>query len=310
VEVQETTHNFGEAVRGETVTHGFTVKNAGSQPLIFEEVWRTDALAAISLKQWLEPGQESKIALALDTSRLKGAVETGVVLHTNDPRQPVVKLIMKGKVKPLVELKPYAALFLSAFQGEAKEGSVAIVNHDSKPLRIPLVECKSEQFRAHLETVKEGREYRLLIKANPEAPPGRFKDTVRLFTDNEKDPEIEIPVKISIKGDVYAFPDHLDFGEIKLKEMEQAARPLVLPSGRVLVARRPGKAGDLQIRVETDLAFIKVEKTPESGGTFYQLTVSPVKEKLPQGNFTGKILVHTTDPETRKLIIPVSGSIL
>jgi hypothetical protein len=307
---KEKTYDFGKVARGERVTHVFPFRNAGSEELIFEEIWSTEILPIIVLNRWVPAGKEDKITLILDTSDLQGEVETGAILHTNDPQNPIIMLKMQGKVKPPVELQPYSAIFISAFQGEEKEGAVTIVNNAKKPLKITRMISKSDQFRARLETVKAGQQYRLLVKVSPRAFPGRCKDTVLLYTNNEKKPEIEILVKLFIKNEVYAIPDYLDFGTPKLDALEQAAKSDKILIGKVLVkTRHHSGPKDFQIGITSDLPFLKVENSPLDEGRTYQLSVYLVKEKLVRGSFNGKIRVHTNDQKVPLVIIPVVGNI-
>lgn len=290
--------------------HAFQIKNAGNEELIFEEIWGTEILPIVVFNRWIPAGKEDKITLILDTSDLQGEVETGVILHTNDPQNPIITLKLQGKVKPPVELQPYSSLFISAFRGEEKEGALTIVNNAKQPLKITRMISKSEQFRARLETVKAGRQYRLLAKVSPRAFPGRSKDTVLLYTDNEKKPEIEIPVKLFIKNEVYAIPDYLDLGTPKLGALEQAAKSEKILIGKVLVkTRHHSGPKDFQIGITSDLPFLKVENSPVGGGRSYQLSVYLVKAKLVRGSFTGKIRVHTNDQKVPLVIIPVVGNI-
>jgi hypothetical protein len=308
--VREIVYDFGEIAQGEKLSHSFSIKNKGSEELVFEEIWSTGIMPAIILNRWIDLGKEDKITLVLDTSKLLGDIETGAILHTNDPQQHIIEVKMKGKVKPPFELQPYSALFISAFRGEEKEGAVTIVNNAKQPLKITRMISKSEQFRPRLETVKAGHRYRLLVKVSPQAFPGRSKDTVFLYTDSEKKPVIEIPVKLLIKNEVYAIPDYIDFGTFKLDALEQAAHGEKMMIGKVLLERRhrPGQK-DFQISIASDLPFLKVENSPLDGGRTYQLSVYLVKAKLVRGSFNGKIRVHTNDKMVPLVIIPVIGNI-
>ena len=304
----ETSFNFGDAVQGERVSHAFPITNAGNEALIFEEIWSIGTLPMIVLKRWLPPGQEDKITLVLDTGDLRGEAETGVILHTNDAANPVITLKMQGKVKPPVEVRPFSTLYISASKGEAKEGAVTIVNNGKKPLNIAEVSSESGQFQTRLETVQEGREYRLVARVNPQAFPGRSKDVVHLSTDSEQTPEIEIPVKLFIKDAVFAFPDSIDFGTVNLEALRKTPGSEI-SYGKVLIKQRRGQGEDFGIKATSDLPFLRVAESPVRAGESYQLEVFLLKENLPKGSFTGKISVQTTNPAAPQVVIPVFGEI-
>lgn len=212
--LQETVYNFGAVMKGERVTHVFTVRNNGTKDLVFEKAALTEQGMTIKLQKVIPPGGEGRVTLELATDQVQGSIEASALLYTNDPLRPTVQLSLKGRAKGIIDLLPYAAIFISAFKGEVKEGAVNIANNDKKPLQITKVQSESDRFRAQLQSVKEGEEYKLVVKLNPNAPPGRSKDIVRLFTNNEKMPQLNVPVNVFIKNEVYTFPDQVDFGTI------------------------------------------------------------------------------------------------
>ncbi len=74
---------------------------------------------------------------------MKGPVEGAPVVRMNDPRQPEAQFALKGVVQPPIEFQPFGAIFLSAFRGETVGGSVQVLNHEDRPLRILGLESNS-----------------------------------------------------------------------------------------------------------------------------------------------------------------------
>jgi hypothetical protein len=267
------------------------------------------------MKKEIQPGEDAKVILILDTRKILGGqggkITTTALLHTNDLSTPKIELKLQGEVKPPpIEFKPIKGIFLAGFKGEEKEGSVTILNHKAKPLDIFTMESKSPRFQAQLQTVKPGQEYRLVVTPKPDAAPGKSRDLILLFTDDPERAEIQVPVLLFVKDEVYTFPDLIDFGQCDLNKIKQSAEFASSLSQTILVKRRPGKGKDFQIKLSSDLPFLAIQKTPKSGSETYSLNVSLVPEKLKAGKIDSSITVHTNDKEVPELKIPVKGEII
>lgn len=305
--LEETSYNFGKAWQGDTVMHIFKLKNGGNAELKFEKPKITGNHTTVMMKKSLPPGGEMGITVAMDTPGDEGEVKTGAILYTNDPKKREIELKMRGRVRPMISLTPMGALYFSVYQGTAGEKAIDITNHYETPIKITRVEQKSERFETQLQTIEAGQKYRLVVRVNPRAVPGRTMEKVTLFTDCSKRPELSIGVNIFVKQDVYVFPDRVDFGKVSLTEIEKKPENLNLLIQTLQVKRREGKGQDFQAKLEYDIPQITVKKTPESGSETYRLDVALVPEKLKPGKIDSYITVHTNDKEVPELKIPVKG---
>jgi hypothetical protein len=308
--ISEKEHHFGKAMVGDTVSHVFKLKNAGDLELTIENIEITDVFTKIMFKRSIPPGQEIDITLILDTGKVKGEIETGAILSTNDPTNPLIELKMWGRIHSLIDILPMSAIFFSVYKGESQAKSVNLVNNDKKPFQITKIESLSNRFNYKLKTVKEGQEYQFLVKVNPKASLGRTMEKATLFTNNEKIPQFDIGVNIFVKDDVYNFPDDINFGTIDLEKLKKNPQLLDLLIQTILVKRREGKGSDFQIKLEHNIPFIDIKKDPESGSETYRLDVSLVLDKMTKGKIDTFIKVITNDKEVPELKIPVKGEII
>jgi len=46
----------------------------------------------------LKPGEKGKISTKFETAGRKGLVSKGITVHSNDPKQPVINLILKADI--------------------------------------------------------------------------------------------------------------------------------------------------------------------------------------------------------------------
>jgi hypothetical protein len=306
--VKENEYDFGSVRRGASVIHVFTIKNEGTEDLVIENVELMERFTTVRVLKAIPPGREGKITVTFETARFAGEFRTGVILSTNDPENPRIVFVMKGRVSDPIDVLPYSAVFLTSFQGETAERSLSIVNNDVEPLLIKEVQSEGKSFHAELQSIRENMEYRLSVRSNPDAAPGKYKEILWLSTNNEKIPRLKVVVNNYIKNEVYVFPEEIDLGTIRLEDLEKVAGMERVLSQTVLVKHREAK--DFKIQVEHDLPFIKVSQTPASGSDTYRLDIVPRKEKLTKGKIGGVIRVQTNDEDVPELTIPVVGEIL
>lgn len=303
----EREHDFGKVWQGKGVTHNFKLKNSGEADLKIEKIEIADRSTRVQVKGIIPPGHEEEVIIALDTRELIGDVNTSVILHTNDRVNPNPELRMRGQVNPVIGVYPMDAVFFTLYQGQTKERSLTIVNHYDQPIRITKVESSSSRFTAKLETIKEGKEYKLHVRVNPGSAPGRTMEKAILVTDSVRKPELAVGVNIFMKRDVYNFPDQVDFGVVNLEELRRNPGILGLLRQTVLVKRREGKGKDFHVTLKHDIPFISITKEPESGSEIYRLDVSLLPEKLVKGKIESFIRVLTNDKEVPEIKIPVAG---
>src|SRR5262245_36092276 len=169
----ETSFQFERVLVGAVVEHDFALKNAGSAPLRIIGVQMTSPLIVTSMPASVAPGSEAKIRIKLDTSGLRGHFPGEIQVALDDPNMHEANLGFVGDIVPSVEVAPAPAFFLAARRGEQRRASVEIINHEPEPLRIDELHHPSERFSTTLETVEEGRRYRLTLFLKPDGPGGR-----------------------------------------------------------------------------------------------------------------------------------------
>jgi len=114
---------------------------------------------------------------------------------TNDPKEPVVQLMVKGPVDKFATINP-RLLNLRGNAGEALEGTVIIVPDEKYPFKVVSVAAKEgRNIRVALNETKEGGKsaYVLVVK-NLKADAGSYTDTVVLKTDSKLQPELDVRV--------------------------------------------------------------------------------------------------------------------
>jgi hypothetical protein len=109
-------YNGGTSPPGTTVTHDFTVTNAGTDALLIYEVVPGCGCTVVSFDKFIPPGKSGTITVNVDLYREWAGQDyyKAVTVITNDPEQPRLRLLMRGKIgmptdgKPLNRVTPPA----------------------------------------------------------------------------------------------------------------------------------------------------------------------------------------------------------
>lgn len=98
---------FQPVPEGVKVVHNFVLYNHGNEPLDIlgiKSAW--GCTAATSTRQIL-PGEEGQITVSFNTSNYGGRQKKEIVrVQTNDPQQPLINLVVTGKVVKFAEMCP------------------------------------------------------------------------------------------------------------------------------------------------------------------------------------------------------------
>jgi hypothetical protein len=305
ISIPQTHFDFGTAVRGAVVEHAFTVVNRGSTAVRIKKVRLTPPLLPANMPVEIPAGQDTALRVKLDTKTLEGAYEGVILLSFDDGVD--VQLTLAGRVVLPIEVVP-PVIVLTAQRGESKQASVEIVNHEREPVMIGAVRHPLGRYTTRLETVEEGRRFRLTLLLKPDGPAGRNKDSIVLKTSNPAVPELQVFAHTFLRERVYTFPDTVDLGVLRLEDIQQSPELLKSTAQILMIYRR--ETSDFQAQVSTDVPGIGI--TAERGplGDRYQVTVTLQRESIRVGKISGSIFIATNDSEFPKLTVPVSGEIV
>ena len=93
---------------------------------------------------------------------------------------------------------------VSGFRGETKRASLDIVSHEPEPLRVIKVEHPKDRFDSQLETLEEGKRYRLTLTLNPKGPAGKHTENIKVTTSSNNITYLEFGVSTELKERVSA----------------------------------------------------------------------------------------------------------
>lgn len=169
VSVGETSYDFGIINQGQLVTSSFSVGSIGTEPLLIERIEFSMPGMNARVKQHIEPQEKTQINVTWDTSRFRREIMGQATLYLNDPAMPQIILSLSGTVIPDIEFLPRPAFYFSQFTGENHSQSITLKNNQDHPLE-------------------------LTVSVKPDAPAGRFRDSLVIKTNDPEHPNLVIAV--------------------------------------------------------------------------------------------------------------------
>ena len=206
-----------------------------------------------------------------------------------------------------IELKPLPAIFVVAARGSEKHASVELTNHRPEPLEILDIGNPSERFTARVETLEEGRRFRVVVTLKGKGQAGKRQEILELRTNLADAPILRIPVNTRVRERVYTFPESVFMGRYPLSEI-QSDQALARSRVQILMVYRKETTG-FEIKVSSDISFLTIESEQGPKGDRWKNTIYYDVEKATAGKVQGKIFIETNDPDIPKLEVPVWGDL-
>lgn len=116
-------------------------------------------------------------------------------IPTSSPRHPALRLRVVGIVRHNVTASPDSLAFGDVSAETAPTHQLLLRNRGRSRVRVTAAEWVPNFGSVEIDTLREGRRYRIRAKLNPDNPPGDLTSVLRLTTDDAEQPLIEIPVQ-------------------------------------------------------------------------------------------------------------------
>lgn len=216
----QTRFNFSQAIRGTTIEHAFVLVNAGDSDLKINKIDIPCGCTVAELKsKVIPPGQSIELPVKLSLGNERGFVRKSVTVESDDAKQPKLTLWLEGHVYAPFTLAP-AQLFFGSVRPEQsatrtvdvtidEQARLKIRGHVILPRSLPGVGADKDMpdgLSVQVEPVTAGTMYRVTIAFDPKGKFGRLDAIVRLQTDSDTIPTIDIPVSAVVAGELNFTP--------------------------------------------------------------------------------------------------------
>lgn len=306
ISVDPMSFDFGTMKQQQTKTVFVTVTNEGAGELRLLDVKADCGCTVPTLeKETLAPGESTKIEIQFNSKKFNGTVIKAINIKSNDPQNSQVDVIIKADVHTSLVINPVNQRvgFSRSLQGETFTKQVTFT-----AMTDPVLEITADKTRQDLFDVKTINGFEgdpklsvleITVPANME--PGRHRDHVRVATNIEEFPTVDIEMQAWVSQSITASPEQISFRY--KKTFNQTVR--VSPFSEGLEFKVTG--------AETDLPEITVEvmETIPNKETKVILSGAPIAGDDPRavenkGQIKGTLIIHTDQMATPTIKIPIT----
>jgi len=247
----------------------------------------------------IPPGGEGQIEVTLNTGSYMHRVSKTVMVYSNDPLQPTVRLTVSADVSVQFALEPTAVNFGQLGRNDTFSQYLSVTGSEKDQVKI--LDANSTGGNIAVEFNPDGFEnqpdQRVKITVKPGSAMGRFRETVMITTDHPLVNRIQVYVYGEVLGNINVFPDRLHF-------VSQAGQPV---HERMLVVK--ATAADYTFHVldvQAGLEDLTHEVITIQEGREYQVKVG-FRESFDRQYWRGNIVIITDDQQQER--IPVSVTV-
>lgn len=179
--------DFGERRNDEKVEHEFIVKNAGDGLLLIDKVKTTcGCTVAQPEKKDLQPGESTKIKATLTLANRQGPQTKQITVESNDPETPVLTLTIKGVATDPILIEPRTINLGTDIMEDTVGEQIVEVKSNLPDLTFNITKVdltNLPEFKADLETVEEGKYYKIKLNQVKKIEPGTYTKRFTIETD-------------------------------------------------------------------------------------------------------------------------------
>ena len=333
IDFESTVYDFGAIGLGKaTIRHRFEFRNSGSAPLHILKVRKTCSCIVDQVsKDVVQPNEEGfvQVALKLDTIAIQeksGLVERSVLVESNDPEHPLVKLTLRGTREKNHFFYPSQIMLGPVFihQSESKQiyylpkkDIMAMYNPkvttsayfleaklDKKiflrPPLVPNLARVTSDFDFALSESAYPREgYEITVTLQPTAPAGEFLHYIILETGDPVDSQILVRVLADIREPLDIAPRRVFLGLVQ--KGEQLSR-------RIIISSRDEQAFTIH-SASSDINGI-IPNIKKIAPSRWQINLELNPQKISTGDFKGLLHIATDFPGMESFTIGVYGRYL
>lgn len=203
VSVQLIEHNFGDIIQGNIATHNFKISNVGGDILKITEVRPTcGCTAAQPDKKELAPGESTSIKVEFNSAGRLGAQEKYVLVKSNDPQTPELRLILKGNIikstdnvktvseVPAILFKESQFDFGKVTEGKVVDHTFTFSNNGKGTLEIKDIKtsCGCTAALVSSKSIEPGNNGTLKIELDTANRSGKMSRTITVLSNDPKEP--------------------------------------------------------------------------------------------------------------------------
>ena len=293
--------DFNQVKRGEKLQHEFSFTNKGQGILEIQGVHASCGCTAVEIEKGRQyrPGEGGVIKVTLDSTDFLGRIAKGITVMTNEKHLPDRTLTMRAIVVAEFDVRPPLVDFGEVSTRDGAAQTVVITPTANSGFSIEKIRYNPDYL--DVGYAKDGNRWVVTVKMKKNAQTGFFKETLFVLNNSKSLPELPIPVRGTIKGNVEFSPRYLEFGQIAPQDKSNRSVTLKADDDFKIVSTRV----ELNVngsKMEGADKLVGISMVPHEKGK-QLVSVNLVNNSGHAGAVHGKVFLETTDPQQKQLTI-------
>ncbi|MFC1539813.1 DUF1573 domain-containing protein [Candidatus Latescibacterota bacterium] len=214
----ETDYYFGTIYEGEKLSHTFKYSNIGTDEIIVSTEVTCNCTASMLKGNKIAPDKSGEILIEYDTKGKKGNTRQLVIVRTNDPENPEVKLFVSANVIRNVEVIPEMIWLGEVPRNELIKRELNVVKSIGNELEVINVIVPFEidaEIKENIQKEMNGsKTVPIELSINTGEFLGRFNKNIIVLTNDIIRPEIVVKISGVVIEDLKALPPSIFYGEV------------------------------------------------------------------------------------------------
>jgi ubiquitin-protein ligase len=299
IQFDSTTFDFGKAAFGTKIQHTYVVTNKGDQPLEISNVHPScGCTTAGTFTHRIEPGQSGAIPIQFDSGHGgPGNIIKTIDVTSNAKNEPHVSLRLTGNVwKPIETIPATTIINIAADATNGVSRSVKIVNNSDQLVTLSPPTSSTRGFSAELKEIKPGREFELVITAEPPFNNGYSSANISMNCSYPGTPVVSVMATAAVTPAVQFYPSQISLNAVPADRWFTNRVTIRSTTTNVLLALSNPQASDSRIQVE-----VRPERPT---GTFTLTVAFPPGFELQPGE-RAEVSVQSNHPRYPVIKVPV-----
>jgi hypothetical protein len=293
--------DFGIVKRGAKLSAKFNFQNTGKGPLTIQGVQASCDCTTVEAAKGKSfgPGETGSLEVSFDTTDYSGKVTKAITVITNERSMPDRTLTLTATVNSDVDAIPPLADFGDVVLNQTPQSKIRLKNNMKTEFKVEKIRYNEEFL--DVGYTKEGHEFTIYVKLKPTVPIGFYKDTIWVKNNSSSLPEMPIPVRATIRGQIAATPAYIEFGSVAVSEKSSRQISLTAVEGFDITSNTV----ELNVnggKIDEGQSLMRVSITPANkNGKKVNLELMNPGNK--SGSVHGKVTLLTTNPQQKNLTV-------
>ena len=296
---EEMKYDFGEAMGVEKVEHIYKFRNDGPGELRVDKVTTTcGCTAAVSEPKVIPPGGKGEVKATFTVAGRQGKQTKHIYVFSNDPLAPKMCLTLEGTIIPPLAVEPPNVMLQDKKSESSRTVRISQTLPEELTIEEPTTRLNMVTAKLRTDPPENGKKrYTIEITLKPDLETGHYSENVTVGTNCKTKPKIEIPVRITVNGDITASPSRISLGQIA--PGQEVTRSITLASTR-------DQAFTI-LKIEIDnAAFTISPSTPPAPAKGYTFTVTGKPESA-TGGVKATVTFTLDHPKQKTIVVPIYG---